>query len=82
MTHVLPKCFGDLFESVAAAILIDGGYEIMYIRVGKHSSRFMETFINPSSLTCALIYWISMMAINVTIGNSNIKNESREVNKF
>jgi hypothetical protein len=24
-THILPKCYGDLFESVGAAILIDGG---------------------------------------------------------
>jgi len=23
----LPKCYGDVFESVAAAILLDGGWE-------------------------------------------------------
>lgn len=25
--HVFCKCFGDIFESVAAAILIDGGWK-------------------------------------------------------
>jgi hypothetical protein len=27
LTQKIPKCYGDVFESVAGAILLDGGWE-------------------------------------------------------
>ena len=44
----IPKCYGDLWESVAAALIFDGGYQfIIYInQVGKHLWMFMVECTN------------------------------------
>ena len=48
LNHELPKCFGDVWESIAAAILHDGGYFIFINLGGLLFLRFMDECISHS----------------------------------